>query len=117
MSGAACTMGHTDETRSSGDTRGISRSIGMKRKSAWRPPSARRRPWYCCMGAQNGTFASSMPRFSAFRSAPLETARSRPSACTKVAKNGKSPFSWNSSVMATTGPPRRRRDALGHASR
>jgi hypothetical protein len=75
-------MGHTDETRSFGDTRGISRSIGRKSQSGFCAAISATRPWYCCMGAQNGTFASSMPRFSALRSAPPETATSNPSAWT-----------------------------------
>ncbi len=63
-------------------------------------PAVATAPWYCCIGAQKGTFAPSMPRLSAARPPPGMTSRSSPSPCRKVAKNGNSPFSWNSSREA-----------------
>ena len=60
-------------------------------------------PWKSCIGAQNGTCASSMPRLSAARSPPRRTSTSKPSSRRKVAKNGNRLLRTNSSVNATRG--------------
>ena len=102
MSGLACTIGQTIATGSPSTRREL-RAASAGRGSRPAPPPARlARPWNSCIGAQNGTLASSMPRFSAaVVGARRERTRSKPSSWRKVAKNGNSPLSRNSSVSAT----------------